>query len=215
MKNKILTFFKSNYSWIICFLLILLFIFTAHSVLNKEVLKIDTTIYQFLHQFSSTFVTNFFKVVTHLAGGYILVGICIIVFLAIKKKKFFYIISLNLINTILCNQGLKLLFTRERPPELAVISESGYSFPSGHSMAAMSFYGFLIYITFRSNLSSKYKWMISVLLSVLILLIGISRIYLGVHYASDVIAGFCISVSYLIIFTKMIKNYLWEVKPNE
>ena len=83
MKNKILAFFKSNYSWIICFFLMLLFIFTAHSVLNKDILKIDTTIYQFLHQFSSTSVTNFFKVVTHLAGGYILIGICIIVFLAI------------------------------------------------------------------------------------------------------------------------------------
>lgn len=215
MKNKIITFLKSNYAWLICFFLILLFIFTAHSILNKEVLKIDTLIYDFLHRFSSSLVTNFFKTVTHLAGGYILVGICIMVFLVVKKKRFFYLVSLNLINTILCNQVLKLIFTRERPFEHALINESGYSFPSGHSMAAMSFYGFLIYITFHSKLSDKYKWGITIILSLLILLIGISRIYLGVHYASDVIAGFCISVSYLIIFTKIIKKYLWEVRCDE
>ena len=51
--------------------------------------------------------------------------------------------------------------------------------------------------------------------SILILLIGISRIYLGVHYASDVIGGFCLSVSYLIIFTRIIEDYLWEVNEDE
>ena len=77
-------------------------------------------------------------------------------------------------------------------------------------MASMSFYGLLIYIIYRSNLPTKWKIVLISLLSVLILLIGISRIYLGVHFVSDVIAGFCLSVSYLIIFTKIIEKYLWR-----
>ena len=132
-----------------------------------------------------------------------------------QNKKIGICIYANLFLSGALNQILKRIVQRPRPTEFRLIDESGYSFPSGHSMAAMSFYGFLIYITFNSNLNSKYKWGITIILSLLILLIGISRIYLGVHYASDVIAGFCISVSYLIIFTKIIKKYLWEVRCDE
>lgn len=105
---------------------------------------------------------------------------------------------------------LKNTLKRPRPIDYRLIEETGYSFPSGHSMASMAFYGLLIYLIYR-NVKNKYlKWTLICLLSVLIILIGISRIYLGVHYTSDVLAGFLVSLSYLIIYTNCIKEFILE-----
>lgn len=101
---------------------------------------------------------------------------------------------------------LKHIVQRPRPTEFRIIDETGYSFPSGHSMVSAAFYGFLIYLIYK-NVKNKYlKWGIIILLSIIVITIGISRIYLGVHYTSDVLAGYLISISYLIIFTSIIKN---------
>ena len=206
--NQIKTFLISNILWIISFFFFLIFIFIARDVLNKEIFVFDDVIYNFIHLLESKIATMFFHTITHLAGGYILVGICIIVLLFNRNRIYFYIMSLNLVNTVVFNQILKLIFARERPSGIAIIEEVGFSFPSGHSMASMSFYGLLIYLIYHSNFSKKWKIILITSLSILILLIGVSRIYLGVHYVSDVIAGFCLSVSYLIIFTRIIEKYI-------
>ena len=100
----------------------------------------------------------------------------------------------------LTNFSIKQIFQRPRPINTRIIDESGYSFPSGHSMVSMAFYGYLIYLIHK-NIKNKYvKVALTLLLSILIISIGISRIYLGVHYTSDVIAGFLVAIAYLIIF---------------
>ena len=82
-------------------------------------------------------------------------------------------------------------------------------------MMAVAFYGMIIYLIFKSRCDKKIKVIASTLLSLLILFIGVSRIYLGVHYASDVIAGFAISVSYLILFIELIyKRFFYKNKKN-
>ena len=97
---------------------------------------------------------------------------------------------------------------RPRPEFLHLVEESGFSFPSGHSMAAFGFYGYFIYLISTSNLNKKIKIVLNIILSLLILLIGLSRVYLGVHYISDIVAGFIMSFIYLIIFTTITKKYL-------
>ena len=105
------------------------------------------------------------------------------------------------------NQLLKRLLQRPRPTEFRIIEETGYSFPSGHSMVSMAFYGYLIYLIYRFVKNKYLKWISIVLLSLLICLIGISRIYLGVHYTSDVLGGFLISISYLVIYISAFNKF--------
>ena len=100
------------------------------------------------------------------------------------------------------NYILKLIFSRTRPIDINIITETGYSFPSGHAMISLAIYGFLAYLLWKSDY--KYKKIGVSLLVLLIVLIGISRIYLGVHYTSDVIAGFIVSLGYLLLFIDFI-----------
>ena len=83
-------------------------------------------------------------------------------------------------------------------------------------MISMAFYGFIIYLIYK-NIKNKYlKWISIILISILILMIGFSRIYLGVHYVSDVLAGFLFSISYLIVYIKIINKCLFiEEGSNE
>ena len=82
----------------------------------------------------------------------------------------------------------------------------GYSFPSGHSMISAAFYGFLIYLIYKKVKNKKLKITLIIVLSILIVSIGISRIYLGVHYTSDVLGGFLLSISYLILYTNIVNS---------
>ena len=77
-------------------------------------------------------------------------------------------------------------------------------------MVSMAFYGYLIYLIYRYIKNKYIKWLLIVLLSILICLIGISRIYLGVHYTSDVLGGFLLSISYLVVYISLIKKILSE-----
>ena len=113
----------------------------------------------------------------------------------------------TIINTL-----LKLFFVRERPFDSLII-ETGYSYPSGHSFVSLAFYGFLIYLIIKSNFSKNIKYLWSGILIILIALIGISRIYLGVHFPSDVLGGFIAATIYLLIYIEIIKKL--EGEKNE
>ena len=100
-------------------------------------------------------------------------------------------------------------FARVRP-EVLLEPLGSYSFPSGHSMAAAAFYGFSIYLIRRSNLGRAAKRTLSLICLLAIGLVGFSRIYLGVHYLTDVLAGYLISAVYLAIFTGFVSAYFYE-----
>jgi undecaprenyl-diphosphatase len=147
------------------------------------------------------------KLVTFFGSGYFLVSISLILTVIFFKKEnySFYaaMINVNLLLGALINACIKYIIQRNRPDFLRLIDIWGYSFPSGHSMASMSFYGFLIYLCCK-NYKTRWKYLIISLLSILILLIGISRIYLGVHYASDVLGGFFLGILWIGIFSSIV-----------
>jgi undecaprenyl-diphosphatase len=94
---------------------------------------------------------------------------------------------------------LKYLFKRKRPLSPLLKAARGLSFPSGHAIMAVTFYGLLLYILMHSVSASWLKLVITVAIILIILLIGLSRVYLRVHYASDVLAGFIIGFLWLAI----------------
>ncbi len=195
--KKLITY-KRVYIFII---LILLFTLISILVLNNNIKFIDDTIYNFINKFHNDGVTIFFKIITNMASPLVLILITILM-LFFKNKSNAKVISINLLIILIINNILKIIFSRPRPIDM-LIEENGYSFPSGHSMISMGFYGLLIYIIYINTNNKYIKWISIILCSILILLIGLSRIYLRVHYASDVLAGFLISLSYLILFISL------------
>lgn len=202
------TFLKKYIKWFILAILLFIFVFTTHELLENELKHFDTAVYNFIISIKSPIITEIFKAITFFASPIFLIVLSILLFFIFKNKKYGLLSAINLIVITLTNQILKLLFTRERPFEWMLIEEKGYSFPSGHAMVSMAFYGMLIFLIWQTQISNQKKKIWTVILTILILLIGISRIYLGVHYASDIIGGFTLSLSYLIIATSVITYYL-------
>lgn len=110
----------------------------------------------------------------------------------------------NLALVVVLNQVLKFIIQRPRPDGFRLVDVSGYSFPSGHSMVAMAFFGLLIWLVWNYELDARKRKLICAGLAIVIVLMGISRIYLGVHYATDVLAGFCVSLIWLALYTRLI-----------
>ncbi len=210
-KMKIKEFIEKNLKWIILFLCLVGFLALAEDVFHKEIMNGDIIGYKLISTFLiSDFATPIAKFITDFGGAIFLVVLTVFLFLVIKNKKIGLSIFLNLVIVTGLNQLLKRILQRPRPTEYRIIEETGYSFPSGHSMISMAFYGYLIYLIYKYVKNKYVKWTSIVLLSILICSIGISRIYLGVHYTSDVLGGFLISISYLVIYISAVNKFLIE-----
>ena len=204
-ENRLKQFIIKNIKWFVLLVCIVIFWEILENIFQQEIEGFDTYIYNIISKSISEPLTTILKIVTNLGGPitYILISLLIIIFS--KNKKYIVYILTNLLLIAGINQAIKFIIQRPRPVEYRMIQQGGYSFPSGHSMVSMAYYGLLIYFIYHKIKNKQLKWTLCIILSILILLIGVSRIYLGVHYASDVIAGFCFSLGYLIIYTKIIK----------
>ena len=209
MKEKIKEFILKNTKWIILFICLIGFLALAEDVFNKEIMNGDIIGYKMVSTFLiSDFATPIAKFITNFGGAIFLIVLTIALFILIRNKKIGVSIFSNLVLVTILNQLLKRILQRPRPTEYRIIEETGYSFPSGHSMVSMAFYGYLIYLIYKYVKNKYVKWISIVLLSILICSIGVSRIYLGVHYTSDVLGGFFISISYLIIYISAVNKFV-------
>ena len=216
MKEKIKEFIIKNFKWIILFICLIGFFALAEDVFNKEIMNGDIIGYKIVSNFLiSDFATPIAKFITNFGGAIFLIVLTIALIILIKNKKIGLSIFSNLVIVTILNQLLKGILQRPRPTEYRIIEETGYSFPSGHSMVSMAFYGYLIYLIYKYVKNKYIKWISIVLLSMLICSIGISRIYLGVHYTSDVLGGFLISISYLVIYISAINKFVIEKNKGE
>jgi undecaprenyl-diphosphatase len=127
-------------------------------------------------------------------------------FLFIRRKSWF---SIRVASIALSSLGLmfwlKHLFKRKRPLE-PLYKAKGLSFPSGHAIMSTTFYGLLIYITSKTIQKEPLKWFMIISLLILIQLIGFSRVYLRVHYASDVAVGYIVGASWLLVALGVLKK---------
>ena len=211
MKEDWKELIKKNLKWVVLFICLVGFLALAEDVFNKEIMNGDIIGYKLISTFLiSDFVTPIAKFITNFGGAIFLSIATVMLFLFIKNKKIGLSIISNIVIITVLNQLLKRILQRPRPTEFRLVEEKGYSFPSGHSMVSMAFYGYLIYLIYRYIKNKYVKWTLITILSILICLIGISRIYLGVHYTSDVLGGFLLSISYLVVYISSIKKLLPE-----
>ena len=198
-------------SILIVVLCLMLFSIICYQILNYDSLSIDKNVYSFIaDNIMNDGLTPILKVITELGGVAFTIIAGVLIFIFCKKIRWF--VTFDLVGVTLINQLLKHIIRRPRPNILRLVEESGYSFPSGHSMVSMAFYGIIIYLVYK-NVSNKYlKWLLISLLSLLILSIGFSRIYVGVHYFTDVAGGFLLGLAYVVIYVNIYNN---KVKLNE
>ena len=186
-------------SFSVCFIILLLITIL---VLVYHNTSFDEFIFSKLQPITSLSLTKlllfitFFGTFNFLLPAYLV----LIIYYLFKRKKFLYLPILFIgLSSTAALYSLKYLFKRPRPLDPLLHSVNGFSFPSGHSFSGFTFFGVLIYIVWQSKIKKIWKWILYVLLFIFAFSIGLSRIYLHVHFASDVLAGFCLSVIWLTI----------------
>lgn len=194
--------------------LLILFTKLAEDLLYNELNQFDMFVINYINTYHTVQLTNIMKIITTLGSFLVIFPVTLIfVYYLYKKKRHFwdtYTLIISLGGGIMLNEILKWAFHRSRPNFARLVEAGGYSFPSGHSMMSFIFYGFISYLLWINLKGSPYRFIASFLLTVLIIFIGISRIYLGVHYPSDVIAGFAAGGFWLtgcIIALKLMRYY--------
>jgi len=187
---------------IVVLTLLLAFVSIAIDIRGNRFAEFDEKCLNFALSIRSGWLTVAFRIITNLVNPIVIgiVGFCILIF-AKNRRIFSFQLFLNMGIVAILNLVFKYFFVRNRPDEIFhLVSETGYSFPSGHAMFAVAFYGFLIYMLWNTQRKKSTKIVLTIIGVILVALISFSRIYLGVHYASDVIGGVCVSLGYLIIF---------------
>ena len=191
--QKISAYFIANL--VLTATLIVIFYSLSEGVIYNELTHFDQVIGDFIRGYANSSLTNTAIFITRLGSGKIEIALCIlfagIFYFVFKEKWYSLLLIFSLLSGWLLNVLLKLSFHRERPTIDHLVDVGGYSFPSGHAMVSTIFYGMLGYTLWRIVKNKRRSsWYVVLLTIFLILAIGTSRVYLGVHYPSDVIAGF-------------------------
>ncbi|HEX3047852.1 MAG TPA: phosphatase PAP2 family protein [Bacillota bacterium] len=172
----------------------------SSELLEKELTRFDTVIGKWIFSFRFSFLTSVMRAITSLGStGWIIGFMAVIILIGFRFRKRLEVLaySIAVLGALGLSELLKRTFHRTRPPLPWLAHASGYSFPSGHSLISLTVYGFLAYLAFKNI---KLLWLRYLSVGILILLpvlIGISRIYLGVHFPSDVIGGWAVGVFWI------------------
>jgi membrane-associated phospholipid phosphatase len=194
-KNEDLPYYVTIFIAVLFFTIALkVFIELTDELREDELKNFDDSITNYVLSLRNESLTSFLQFVTNLGDryAYIIITIFLGGFLWFRYKSWKFtaqIVSVLLLATF-SNIAIKHIINRARPVLEHLVVVNTLSFPSGHSMSAMAFYGFLVYLCATSKMKLLVKIVVIIILVSLILSIGLSRIYLGVHFPSDVLAGF-------------------------
>lgn len=197
-----------NTLWLAALAALAGFLVLARHISGAVALHGDRLIHDWVTSFSSIpGMTALARVVTHFGDPLAYVVFSVLVLAVFRNRHITGAIVVNIVNVGVLNLILKHVVQRPRPDGLHLTEATGYSFPSGHAMASLAFYGFLIYLMdiYVENKILKYTGMF--LLGCLTGGIGLSRIYLGVHYPSDILGGYLISFVYLVVYIRFTRSY--------
>lgn len=209
--NKLLII--NNKKYIISFISLLLFVILTYYIFNNKINYLDTSIQDLMISIRSDNLTNFITIITDLGSPYTLITITVLLFFINKNKRIPILITFNLICSAIISKLVVFLSKRNNLLEASLIAiEEGSSYKAGHPMISIAFYMYLSYLIYKSTKNKIFKSCIIVLLFILIIMISFSHIYLGTYYLSDILSSLLLSISYLMLFISITKNYLEKVK---
>lgn len=196
---------------IIGIVLFSLFMFMLLLVILQKTGFIDDNIYNIVRMLRCDFCDSYFILITKFGNNIFIVAV-VFMFILVSRNKYGIILGTSACISIISNSIIKGIIQRSRPNGLRLISQGGYSFPSGHAMISICVYGYLLYLVITKIENKIIKYGLSILLVMLILSIGISRIYVGVHYATDVIAGYLLAALELLLLVQLTNRYYRGIK---
>ena len=180
-----------------------IFIIWSILVLTKIINPLDELVESFIIGIRNDNITKIMINMTNLGSAYSLIVISILLFFFIKNKKIPLSITINLVTVFFTSQIFKFIFRRSRPNGIFLVDASGYSYPSGHTMVSFAFYIYLLYLLCKKIDNKLVKILLTIFTTILLALIAFSRIYLGVHYLSDIIGGLLLGTTYIILFIRL------------
>lgn len=195
MKNK-----KFKIYGVIIFIAVLVFIGVAVGVQTGYLDGFDDAVRYRVYSIRNEKLTMFWKFITHSGDSEIVIMLGIVLLLVKSlRNKYGVKFAIAALSSTALYQGMKYIFQRPRPDiALRLIEESGYSFPSGHSMNCLVSYGILAYLILKYYENARLAKIFSVGLGLIIILIGLSRVYVGVHFPTDVIGGWSLGIAVLV-----------------
>ena len=170
------------------------------AVYDTEPLPLDLAVQKAFFSLRSQILNPIVILITHLSDTVTIIAFCAILLVMPNRKQYGVPLSLAALGGLAFYKPMKHIFLRARPDTaLHLVTQGGYSFPSGHSVTSAIFYGLLIYLLNRHCKNEKLKKILGAVCGFLALAIGPSRIYVEVHWPTDVLAGWCIGGAVLLV----------------
>lgn len=197
---------------LICIISGSLFMIISYFIQNENISHFDLSIIEFIQGFEAPWLTTFFKAFTWIGSAYgvipITIVVCIILFFRMRYYGQALLFAFSMVGTILFNEILKQFFKRQRPEIYRIMDIGGFSFPSGHAMMAFSLYGMIVYVCWRHVRTTSSRLILVSFAAFMAFSIAISRIYVGVHFPSDIIGGIAASTFFLTIVISIYERNL-------
>ncbi|SMB90920.1 phosphoesterase PA-phosphatase related [Hymenobacter roseosalivarius DSM 11622] len=194
---------------------VVFFLAVSREVFDQDAARFDAQAFRWARDLLGTERQAWVETITFLASRNFItaLGLSLIGWFLLRRRHRWYslLIPVVALGSISLNLVLKNFYNRPRPL-LPLTSASGLSFPSGHAMISASFYGLLIYLVYTHVRRPAWRWLLIALLGLLILLIGLTRVYLRVHYATDVLAGFTAGIVWLLIAIPVLRRVEFQTK---
>lgn len=188
--------------WLLFLACVVVFLYIGSQIAQGDELGMDEAAFSFAADIATPWLDRFIKIMTFFASRQFLTpaALFLIAYFLFVRKHHWYSLKVPVValGSITLNIVLKYFFDRPRPM-MPLVEASGLSFPSGHSMVAASFYGLLIYLAWKHIERPVLRYFTVTFLVAFVLVIGFTRIYLRVHYATDVLAGFAAGFLWVII----------------
>ncbi|MBS1622894.1 MAG: phosphatase PAP2 family protein [Bacteroidetes bacterium] len=181
----------------------------AEDVVNAEdIILVDNNVTRWFYSIRTHTGGRFFYAVTQLASVYTVAGVAFASTLLLMRSRHWIALwglLITLSGSVITMASGKHIFEVNRPHQFAYYHESSFSFPSGHATVAASFYLYLLYLVLRSVRGTAARMALAAIVLCIVLLIGLNRLYLCVHYLSDVMAGYCLGIGWLLLSISIVE----------